>query len=272
MILDRADVERLGVAEGSALGFEEAPKPDGAGVGLRVLRVAGEPRFELSHWCGTCPFLFERLPAEGKLPVPESAFAERLRTGLPAIDREVVESFARLLPEGEYIPILLDVTPQLVEPGGERDYFAHEQLDTYWGPAQDPQTPYYRTFEAPVGEEAHLYEFVVPMVPPSWNDPLGVESYADRDSSGLLPTAVAVSILDVTAPAMDQGADWYWHWTLTHFLLDGHHKFEAAARAGAPVRLLSLVATRDGLSTPDEVSTALNVRNKAASARRARRA
>ena len=38
------------------------------------------------------------------------------------------------------------------------------------------------------------------------------------------------------------------HWGLAHYLLDGHHKVEAAAQVGASVRLLSLVSV-DGSST-----------------------
>jgi len=35
---------------------------------------------------------------------------------------------------------------------------------------------------------------------------------------------------------MDEGEDYYEHWVLTHVLLDGHHKIEAAATAGRPIR------------------------------------
>ena len=90
---------------------------------------------------------------------------------------------------------------------------------------QHPRTPYYRTFETTIDAEAHLYEFVVPMVPPSWNDSARV---LRRTPSGCAqssaPTAVAVTTLDVCAPAVAATArDWYTHWCLTHFLLDGHH-------------------------------------------------
>ena len=65
------------------------------------------------------------------------------------------------------------------------------------------------------------------------------------------PTAVAYSLLDLVAPAVDHGTDYYMHWVLTHFLLDGHHKFEAAAASGRPVRLLSLLDVKLCLATPE---------------------
>lgn len=112
--------------------------------------------------------------------------------------------------------------------------------------------PYYRTFETAVDATAHLYEFVVPMVPPTWNTRDRVEEYVELMGGGTVPTAVAVSTLDVCEPAVGQPADHYRHWGLTHFLLDGHHKLEAAATAGHPVRLLSLLALGEGLAESED--------------------
>ncbi|MFE7245925.1 hypothetical protein [Streptomyces sp. NPDC057580] len=59
---------------------------------------------------------------------------------------------------------------------------------------------------------------------------------------------MAVSTLDMCEPAVGVPTDHYQHWGLTHFLLDGHHKLEAAATAGRPVQLLSLLALSEGLA------------------------
>jgi hypothetical protein len=116
-------------------------------------------------------------------------------------------------------------------------------------------TPYYRTFETSVDQNAHLYEFVVPMVPPTWNDPGKVAEHVDRLRSSSRPTAVAVTTLDVCQPAMaEQSSDYYAHWCLTHFLLDGHHKMQAAAQSGQPLRLLSLVSVGASLATAAQVN------------------
>ena len=86
------------------------------------------------------------------------------------------------------------------------------------------------------------------MVPPTWNTRERVEEYVELMGRGTAPTAVAVSTLDVCEPAFGMPADHYRHWGLTHFLLDGHHKLEAAATAGRPVQLLSLLALGKGLA------------------------
>lgn len=103
-------------------------------------------------------------------------------------------------------------------------------------------------FGADLGEDV----FVVPMVPLTWNDRERVEEYVTLMGQGAVPTAVAISTLDVCEPAVGMSADHYQHWGLTHFLLDGHHKLEVAAGAGRSVRLLSLLALGEGPAGADD--------------------
>ena len=145
--------------------------------------------FELSFWCGTCPIAFERLEgANGTLSIAE--LEAKLTRGLENIDSEVLSAFAELLPAASYLPMLLRVTPRLVYPVTADDYYANEQVatwgvDVFWGLPENPRTPHYRTFQTAVSDDAHLFEFVVPMVPPNWNDRHRVDQFAEllqRDS------------------------------------------------------------------------------------------
>lgn len=220
--------------------------------------MSERPAFELSLWCGTCPFLFKRKDgANGTLSSAVSSL-DQLELG-PIVEEQVVDAFAALVPEGDYLPLLLEVTPELVAPHDERDYFTHEQVttwgvDSFWGLPENPRAFYYRTFETEVSADEHLYEFVVPMVPPGWNERERVQHYADLLTGGATPTAVALSTLDVCQPAMDgDSTDYYAHWGLTHFLLDGHHKLEAAADAGERVQLLALVSIDGSLAGREDV-------------------
>ena len=249
---------RMGSPSGQAplaFGHLDASQPN---VG-RALLLAGEPAFELSWWCGTCPFLFRRLGGANGTLSEEIAVLSELEGPVDGIDERVLAPFVELVPEGDYLPLLLRVEPVMVAPHDELDYFAHEQVDTwgvdpFWRLPHDPRAVYYRTFETPVSSEAHLYEFVVPMVPPGWNERARVEHYRGAIVGGSAPTAVALSTLDVCAPAVEiEGGDYYAHWGLTHFLLDGHHKVEAAARAGAAIQLLSLVNLDDGVADRADV-------------------
>jgi hypothetical protein len=259
VLLDVMPPTRLGVeASRAVVRFGEAPKAPGTWAGSRLLWVDDRGAFESSYWCGTCPFLFQRLDGATRT-LSLAALADALADGIDHVDATVVDMFAGLLPDGTYLPMLLRVRPTLVSPGEDGDYFTHEQVAT-WGANQpglpeDPGTPYYRTFATRVDDEAHLYEFVVPMVPPSWNDPARTQMFRDRLGRSDRPTAVAVSTLDISQPAMHRldSSDDYAHWGLTHFLLDGHHKMHAAATAGHALQLLALVCVDASLARPQDV-------------------
>ncbi|MFJ8825437.1 hypothetical protein ACIREE_27135 [Streptomyces sp. NPDC102467] len=263
----------LGVpAPEARLHFDTELQESGGAPRRRLLMVDDEPAFELSFYCGTCPLLFRRLEtAREKLSL--ESVQDRLTGALEDPDDDgVIEAFGALLPEGEYLPLLLSVEPRLVIPGQEGDYFSGEQvatwgIDQFWGLPEYPHTPYYRTFETVVDADAHLYEFVVPMVAPTWNERERVEEYVALMGQGTVPTAVAISTLDVCRPALPSGDDPSAHWGLTHFILDGHHKLEAAARAGRSVRLLSLLALGESLAGAEECARLPALRDRPRSTR-----
>src|SRR6478752_7170477 len=98
------------------LTFGGRPSTPGEAPGRRVLSLDEEPAYELSFWCGTCPFLFERLEgARQTLSLDE--LQARLNEGLDGVEQDVLQPFGALLPHGRYLPMLLEVTPRLVQPG-----------------------------------------------------------------------------------------------------------------------------------------------------------
>jgi hypothetical protein len=275
MLLTELPRRRLGVRESKSalrIGRADPAQPFSA----RVLFLSDKPAFELSLWCGTCPFLFERKEGANDTFSSEQERLSALEKPLSSVSDEVIESFGPLLPRGDYLPLLLELRPQLVAPNDERDYFTHEQVETwgidgFWGLPENPRSFYYRTFETRVSEDEHLYEFVVPMVPPGWNDRNRVAHFRERLRAGIRPTAVALSTLDVCRPAVDNGStDYYAHWGLTHFLLDGHHKMDAAAQAGLPVQLLALVSVDNSLASPDDIARLPQLLTQAQERREAR--
>jgi hypothetical protein len=204
--------------------------------------------------------LFERLPGASRTLSADELTA-RLNEGLPSADPAIIELASQLVPQGEYLPLLAEVAPQLVYPAGESDYFADEQvrtwgIDSFWGLPGYPRTPYYRAGTRPAAKSARLFEFVVPMVPPSWNNPDTVSQYTQRHGGQSTLTCLTVAILDICQPAVDADGvpePGLAHWCLAHFLLDGHHKMQAAAQTGQPVRLLSLLSIDHSLAQRDDI-------------------
>ncbi len=174
-LLEAHGLQKLGTRKPVVTVIEE-DKARGTWAGRRLLGVNGRSAFELSFWCGTCPLLFERLEpsAEKTVSIPE--LQETLNNGLTTIDESVIDAFSALLPKGKYLPMLLEIEPTLVEPGQPGDYFAEEQHAT-WRDAEEPSsspenphTPYYRADTRTLDGDDRLFEFVVPIVPPSWNE------------------------------------------------------------------------------------------------------
>jgi hypothetical protein len=94
------------------------------------------------------------------------------------------------------------------------------------------------------------------MVPANWNDPDRVARYAGQLLAGDVPACLAVAILDICQPATAHPAaaePQLAHWGLANFLLDGHHKAQAAAEADRPVQLLTLLAIDYGLANRDQI-------------------
>jgi hypothetical protein len=263
VLIDSRRGVKLGVREARAAVAVPTPDPaPGTAFPLRRLTLHGREIFQLSLWCGTCPAVLSKLaePNAADLHVANLS----LNAGLTRIEKQVLRAYGRVLPKSTYTVLLLEVQPEPIDPGNVRDYYVKEQVATWGGDplvgaGEAAGSPYYRSFETPIDDERHLYELIVPMVPPNWNDASVVEAY-EQPRQGVPPTAVAYSLLDVLAPAVDDGEDWYWHWLLQHFLLDGHHKIEAASRSGRPVRLLSFVDHRISMANPDELVRMVHAR------------
>lgn len=237
---------------GSALSFHG--RPGKAAWTARRLQLDGKDAFDLTFWCGTCPLVFERLEGANRT-LSSDELQVRLNEGVTSIDQEVLGAVSKILPPATYLPLLLTVRPTLVTPGDEADYFAHEQvehsgIDHFWGLPHYPKTQYYRSGSGRRDTHSELFEFFVPMVPPGWNDRDRVLAYEAEIQAGAEPTVLALSILDTTQP-FDSSES---HTGLIHFVLDGHHKLEAAARLGVGISVLSLLSMEESLAGDAETT------------------
>jgi len=97
------------------------------------------------------------------------------------------------------------------------------------------------------------------MVPPGWNDRDRVEEHAERLRRSSRPTCVTLSLLDVRQRAVaNTPEEGLVHWGLAHFLLDGHHKIEAAAANGNRLQVLSLLSTEHSLADAAHIARAID--------------
>jgi hypothetical protein len=224
----------------------------------RFLLIENKPAYHIGNVCGTCEFFFERLEGANKsFSIDE--IRNNLQKGISNLEREIIDKFKLILPKGNYIVAFLEVNPYKVSLGERTDYFANEQLETwaidsFWNLSHYPKIEYYRSLTKKISETEKLFEFVVPMFPENWLDNKTVKFYQKQLEKEQKPTAVAISILDVKEPAdIDEGNEFYTHWCLTHYLIDGHHKAFASNLQNKPITLLSFLAVSESIASEEQI-------------------
>jgi hypothetical protein len=229
----------------------------------RYLTVDGKRAYHLGNIHQTCEILFERLEGAGT-SINVEGTVEALASGIRAISDPEVAHVGGGLPVDDYMVCLSEAVLQLVRPGQPNDYFVKEQTelwgtDRFWDLPHDPRVAYYRAGEVSLEKGMKLFHFVIPMFPESWLDEEVVSGYVRQVNDGGIPTAVAISLLDVKGPADWKGEiDPTEHWVLSHFLIDGHHKVCAARESGRQVRLLSFISITQGISTRKQIERAID--------------
>jgi len=263
--------------------FEQVRSPTSA-VADRYFAVQGTQLYYLGITCDTCAFLFQKRGYVYRLSPTD--VAARLATGQDLLDPDLLASVGSLLPADSYGVVETLFVPALSGPCAPNDYFAHEAvaftgLDPTWGVPEHPRVQYWRAGESrlPVGAGGHrvrvhagvesrpspqrFFHFVVPMEPPHVFDRDQIAFYRAKLEAGDTPAALGVSVLDLRAKAMwpGRGADPELldgvEWCLTTFLLDGHHKMQAAAEAQLPIQLLTFVARRPSVAEEADIPVVL---------------
>jgi hypothetical protein len=250
-----------------------------AGITLNGKRV-----FQYGSPCGTCGIVFKKISSPlDRVSDPE---AVDLLGALDHVPSELaLRRLARILSQGTYYLAIIEAPVRQVVPGAPDDYFANEVVHLFgleapeYEKPQDPGTRYYRlgqdreltvphpatTIELRTKPEIAipyparitktlLTQIVMPFQDPATLNKDRVEFWKSKMRAGRPLTAFAVSVLDKQSPARRRGDEDYPYdgqLLLTHCLLDGHHRVQAAFESDAPVRILTLLAPFASTVGPD---------------------
>jgi hypothetical protein len=202
------------------------------------------------------------------------------------LDSDLLAAAGSLLPTGDYAVAAVTIRPTLTGPCHPDDYFSHESLDlfgmpSYEGVPDNPRTPYWRagSWVLPPGTGAwparegprprptnpkRFFHFIVPLEPPQHLDLERVRDYQRQLEAEAQPAALGVSVLDVRAPAVtpwdkDEATyEYAEHWCLATYLLDGHHKMDAAARSNRPLQLLAFLSRDASVASEQDVDAVVH--------------
>lgn len=228
--------------------------------------VAGERVFEYGCPCGTCGIVFRRVGSVAHRVSDTQAV--RLLGALDAIpSNAVLLRLARVLERGPYHPVIIEGTVRRVEPGTPDDYFSTDVVRLFGLEPPDyekpsgPNTTYYRlgldhelerTTRTGRSYKALVTSVAMPLHEVAQLNRNRVEYWKQQYQVGTKLTAFAVSVVDDQSPAVEPPDSTYAfkeQFLFTNCVLDGHHRIQAAAELGAPVRILSLVAREFSLVT-----------------------
>jgi hypothetical protein len=222
------------------------------------LTIAGERVFEYACPCGTCGIVFRKI-GTAAYRVSDTK-AVQLLGNLDAIPpQEALRNLARVLKPGSYFPSIVAGTVKLIEPGASNDYFSTDVVrlfgfkDPDYPELAGPRTSYYRlgsdrqlerTGRVLGPHQALVTAVVMPLHEPAELNRERIEYWKRQHNAGMNLTAFAVSVLDNQAPAMapaDNTYPYHEQFLLSICPLDGHHRIQAAAELGVPMRILSLL-------------------------------
>ena len=84
------------------------------------LDLDGEQLYRIGSSCDTCDVVLERF-ANAKFPIAPAELGQQLPEGLSFVPQSIVDTAAEIFPNGEYIVVLLNYQPKLIDLNSQAD-------------------------------------------------------------------------------------------------------------------------------------------------------
>jgi len=199
----------------------------------REMFLDGKKMFEYGPNCETCEFYMKQV-GNTVSSVTIDSVRDRLNSDVTELSDDLVFPLSTIPPAGTYGVVLREVMPVF---DAQPDFYAAEDTVPYLVNSKEISKA---VNESGMDGEGYKYgritakEYILPMRKNSGLDGKRISHYENMPP-GNSPCAVSLSFLEM------HGRGDYDIFML-HFLLDGHHKIEAAANMKKPVKLLSFIS------------------------------
>lgn len=229
----------------------------------RFITYNNEQLFHIGNVCGTCNFFFHKLDISINEKIAPTSLIQKLNAGVSKLDKQIIDDFSVLFPDDSYEVLLFEFLPKQTFPNDKNDYFANDLFQT-WEDRNKGQSEanieYYREQDKPIKDDEKIYEFFIPIFPNNQLDEQKIKYYEEIIEAGQKPTVLALSILDVKCPLFNPTIndeevepEFFTHWCFANYLLDGHHKIQAAYRQQKSITIMTFLAKRLSWQQTDEL-------------------
>ncbi|WP_165024303.1 hypothetical protein [Dysgonomonas sp. ZJ279] len=214
----------------------------------RYISYNNKHLFHIGNVCGTCQFFFSQLKTDLTASYTIEEVRDSLNSGLNKLDENLLQYLKDILPVGDYECLLLKIYPHQTCFNGKGDYFAEDQALLWnYGEEKSEQIgmTYYRGMDKIILDKEKLFEFFIPLYQPQSLNEDRVLFYQNQIKKGIQPTAISLSVVDTKESMIfdEESEDGViCHWGFANYLLDGHHKIQAAAREQKTITLISFIS------------------------------
>ena len=227
---------------------------DTDGWSKRYFCIENREAYFLGYPCGTCNFIFERLEGASKKISP-AKIVDTLGSEKIYLTDDAFQEIVKLVPNGKYISLLLEISPNMIIAGSKSDYFVkNEPIDSFWGFHHNPKINYYMDSDFEINNKETFHTFILPIVPEHWLEKKTVDRYRSKIEQGVSPTAISLSYIDI----LERGEKF--HSCFVNILLDGHHKLNAVSKFSTKrsINMISFLSTEMGASSEECIYEQLN--------------
>ncbi len=219
------------------------------GLTHRYLTVAGQHILNMTGPCDTCRLLFSYIPdVKPQIPLPDLSTA--LENGLKEIDEKIVRTLEPLLPSGDYLLSLRDVSPQEASAQSPDEYVDSIPKNS----VSEIGRPFFSCGTGTTKDQVQVFELILPLWDISELVPEVIDQYVTKLKEGGTSTAVAFSYVHITRNGHGGSPLTAY---VVHCLIDGHHKVAAAAKTNSAIRILSFLPVTSAATDFAEIESRL---------------
>lgn len=239
----------------------------------RFISIDNQKMYHIGNICDTCEFFFLKQSENLEVNFNQEYLIDSLNTGSFEFTKENLKELSKIVPNGNYLVLKTTIRPTIVTKNSNNNYFEKEQRDTWRDefdeeslkPEKSEFNNYYREPLIDFGKVQYshkdaFFNFMIPLYQTTNLNQSRIEFYKSNLTSGKIPFAVSIGVLDVKTseeyPEIDGkeiNPEFGTHWCLANYIIDGHHKIKAASELNQEIELITFISRDESWKLIDDM-------------------